>query len=64
MANNKSLRPVVVRYRGKEFKGYFHRFVYSFSNQHSETQVLIELEDGRLRFYDPFYVRFTDRRNG
>jgi len=61
MSLKSSLRPVAVNYNGKQEKGYFHRFVYSFSKYHSETQVLIEHEDGRLRFYDPYFVRFLDR---
>lgn len=61
MSNKNSLRPVVVNINGKQFKGYFHRFIYSFSNQYSITQALIELSDGKLRYYDPFHVQFSDR---
>ncbi|MEQ8628183.1 hypothetical protein [Ekhidna sp.] len=61
MSNKNTLRPVEVQQNGKKIKGYFHRFVYSSSNYCSVTQVLIELEDGRLRFFDPYFVRFADR---
>lgn len=60
-SNKNTLRPVLVNVNGKQFKGYFHRFVYSCSNHYSVTQALVELADGRLRFYDPFYVQFSDR---
>ena len=55
------LRPVVVQEKGKKLRGYFHRFVYQMTNYHSDTKVLVELEDGRLRYFDPFFVRFIDR---
>ena len=61
MSNNKILRPVIITHKGETLKGFFHRFVYSYSSYHSETQALIELDDGRLRYFDPFFVRFTDR---
>lgn len=61
MSIKNSLRPVLVSLKGKEVKGYFHRFVYQVLNSYSETRVLIELEDGRLRYFDPFFVQFTDR---
>ncbi len=61
MSNSKILRPVVVCHNGKYLNGFFHRFVYSYSSYHSFTQALIELDDGRLRYFDPFFVRFTDR---
>lgn len=57
------LRPVVVTEKGRETKGYFHRFVYTMSGVHSETKALIELDNGSLRYFDPFAVRFTDRQN-
>ena len=59
--DKKTLRPVQVTLKGKEIKGFFHRYVYKFSNQQSDTHVLIEHEDGKLRYYDPFFVKFTDR---
>ncbi len=61
MSKKYDLRPVIVNIDGKQVKGYFHRFIYSFSTQYSATQALIELADGRLRYYDPFYVQFSDR---
>ena len=61
MSLKRGLRPVVVKDKGNKIKGYFHRFVYSIFNNCSETQVLVELEDGRLRYYDPFFVQFSDR---
>lgn len=61
MSNKNTLRPVTVNINGKQIKGYFHRFIYSFSSHYSATQALIELSDGRLRYYDPFYVKFSDR---
>ncbi len=61
MSNRDVLRSVEVHYNGKKTNGYFHRFVYSSSNYCSFTQALIELEDGRLRYFDPFFIRFTDR---
>lgn len=62
MSNKNALRPVEVQHNGKKIMGYFHRFVYSSSNYCSVTQALIELEDGRLRYYDPFFVQFIDRK--
>lgn len=62
MSSKNALRPVTVHVNGKQFKGYFHRFIYSYSNQYSVTQALIELADGRLRYYDPFHVQFLDRK--
>ena len=62
MSNKNALRPVEINQNGKKIKGYFHRFVYSSSNYCSVTQALIELEDGRLRFFDPYFVRFSDRK--
>ncbi|WP_109830109.1 hypothetical protein [Reichenbachiella versicolor] len=56
-----SLRPVIVSKGGKKVKGYFHRFVYQFNHNYSETKALVELYDGSLRFYDPFFVKFSDR---
>ena len=35
--------------------------IYSMSGYYSETKVLVELTDGRLRYFDPYYVRFMDR---
>jgi hypothetical protein len=55
------LRPVEVLDKGSRIKGYFHRFVYLMAGGYSETKVLIELSNGMLRYYDPFYVQFTDR---
>lgn len=56
------LRPVFVTHKGKQLKGYFHRFVYTLANNQSDTQVLVELEDGKLRYFDPFFVQFSDRK--
>lgn len=61
MSNKNTLRPVVVNINGKQVTGYFHRFIYCHSNQYSVTQALVELADGRLRYYDPFHVQFSDR---
>jgi len=61
MPNKHHLRPVVVKLKGKELKGYFHRFVYSSSDYQSITQALIELSDGRLRYFDPYFIQFADR---
>ena len=61
MDKNK-LRPVEVSDKGKRVKGYFHRFVYKYSSYQSETLVLVELDNGKLRFYDPFFVQFSDRK--
>lgn len=62
MRNKDNLRPVTVLVNGTKIGGYFHRFVYMLSNFHSETKVLIELEDGRLRYFDPYFVQFSDRK--
>lgn len=62
MSSNKVLRPVVIMHKGETLNGFFHRFVYSYSSYHSETQALIELDDGRLRYFDPYFVRFMDRK--
>ncbi|MEO9806684.1 MAG: hypothetical protein ABJF04_25715 [Reichenbachiella sp.] len=59
--NKDELRPVLIQYKGKSIKGYFHRFVFKQANYHSETHVLVELEDGKLRYFDPYYVQFSDR---
>ena len=32
------------------------------ANHESQTNVLVELEDGKLRYFDPFYVQFSDRK--
>ena len=61
--NKATLRPVTIRQFGKTMKGYFHRFVYEMANYHSETKVLVELEDGKLRYFDPYFVQFTDRKH-
>lgn len=58
----KGLRPVEVLINGDRKKGYFHRFVYSQSGYYSETRALVELSDGKLRYFDPFFVQFTDRK--
>lgn len=55
------LRPVIVDNKGKKEKGFFHRFVFQLANYQSDTKALIELEDGRLRYFDPYFVRFSDR---
>ncbi|WP_462249683.1 hypothetical protein [Ekhidna sp.] len=60
MSGKNSLRPVIVNFKGKKFEGYFHRFIYSYSSYQSETQALIELKDGRLRYFDPYFVQFAD----
>lgn len=64
MSNKNQLRPVIVKFNKKEFRGFFHRFVYSSSNHHSITQALIELADGRLKYFDPHFIQFTDRLAG
>ncbi|MEO9476766.1 MAG: hypothetical protein ABJG41_14585 [Cyclobacteriaceae bacterium] len=61
MIKELSLRPVEISGNGKKIKGYFHRFVYMLSGYHSETKALIELEDGKLRYFDPYFVQFVDR---
>ncbi|WP_462251156.1 hypothetical protein [Ekhidna sp.] len=62
MPNKNALRPVTVTHKGEKIEGFFHRFTYSYSSFHSETQALIEHTDGRLRYYDPYFVQFTDRQ--
>lgn len=62
MTGKNELRPVLVNDKGKSIKGFFHRFVYKLANYHSETHVLVELEDGRLRYFEPFNVQFSDRK--
>lgn len=57
------LRPVEISYKGEIKKGYFHRFVYMMYGGQSETKVLVELENGKLRYYDPYFVQFTDRKS-
>lgn len=62
MMNNKDgLRPVLISFNGEKMNGYFHRFVYSLHGGNSETKVLVELENGKLRYYDPYFVQFMDR---
>lgn len=63
MSAVEKLRPVKVNLEGKQVQGHFHRFAYRSTEFQSETQVLVELEDGRLVFVDPFFVRFTDRES-
>jgi len=60
--DHKNLRPVIVKRRGETQKGYFHRFVYQSHEYYSTTRVLIELDDGSLKYFDPEFVRFTDRK--
>ncbi|MEO9871164.1 hypothetical protein [Ekhidna sp.] len=62
MSSKNHLRPVIIRFKGKEQRGFFHRFVYSSSNYHSVTQALVELTDGRLKYFDPYFIQFTDRQ--
>ncbi|MEM9678818.1 MAG: hypothetical protein AAF901_00725 [Bacteroidota bacterium] len=59
--NKNSLRPVAIKLNNKVYKGYFHRFVFNQERSYSITQALIELEDGRLRYFDPEFVQFADR---
>jgi hypothetical protein len=59
---NRELRPVIVTDKGKKQKGFFHRFVFQMSDYYTDTKALIELQDGRLRYYDPFFVQFSDRQ--
>lgn len=28
---------------------------------YSETKVLVELDNGKLRYFDPYFVQFSDR---
>ena len=63
MSHKDGLRPVEVDYKGNTIKGFFHRFVYMMHGGHSETKVLVELENGKLRYYDPYFVQFTDRKD-
>ena len=60
--NKNDLRPVIVHKWKEKVKGYFHRYIYSSCNYQTETRALIELEDGRLRYFDPYFVQFTDRK--
>lgn len=62
MSHMNNLRPVLVSDKGEKKKGFFHRFVYKISLNHSETTVLVELDDGHLQFFDPFFVQFLDRK--
>ena len=61
MRTKENLRPVIVNQNGRSCEGYFHRFAFKSSEFESKTQALIELKDGTLRFFDPYYVKFTDR---
>ena len=61
MTSKISLRPVQVYKDGKKVDGFFHRFVYVQSGYYSETRALVELKDGKLRYFDPYFVQFTDR---
>lgn len=63
MNHKDGLRPVQVNYNGNAQKGFFHRFVYMMHGGTSETKVLVELENGKLRYYDPYFVQFMDRKN-
>lgn len=60
--NKDGLRPVEVNYKGDTKKGFFHRFVYMMHGGYSETKALVELDNGMLRYYDPYFVQFTDRK--
>uniref|UniRef100_UPI00404A9332 hypothetical protein n=1 Tax=Fulvivirga sp. TaxID=1931237 RepID=UPI00404A9332 len=60
--DKQKLRPVIVSDRGKKLKGFFHRYIYQSDKYYSTTQVLVELEDGRLKTYEPEYVQFADRK--
>ncbi|MAE87715.1 MAG: hypothetical protein CMB80_33585 [Flammeovirgaceae bacterium] len=61
MSNIKSLRPVTISKDGNKQKGFFHRFVYQMYGNYSETKVLVELDNGKLRYFDPYFVQFSDR---
>ncbi|MEO9475095.1 MAG: hypothetical protein ABJ004_12410 [Cyclobacteriaceae bacterium] len=63
MNHKGGLRPVEINDKGDIKKGFFHRFVYMMHGGQSETKVLIELENGKLRYYDPYFVQFMDRKN-
>ncbi|WP_421870672.1 hypothetical protein [Marinoscillum sp.] len=63
MNHKDGLRPVEINYRGDTKKGFFHRFVYMMYGGQSETKVLIELDNGKLRYFDPYFVQFMDRSN-
>ncbi|MEQ8473884.1 MAG: hypothetical protein RIC35_21990 [Marinoscillum sp.] len=63
MNHKGGLRPVEINDKGDTKKGFFHRFVYMMHGGQSETKVLIELENGKLRYYDPYFVQFMDRKN-
>lgn len=62
MQGKSSLRPVVVVQQDERIEGYFHRFTYFYAGYQSETKALIELKDGRLRYFDPYFVQFMDRQ--
>jgi len=62
--DKKKLRPVIIREKGKHLKGYFHRYVYQSYDYYSFTRVLVELENGRLKYFDPEFIQFTDRLHG
>ncbi len=59
--NKRDLRPVIVSELGIKKKGYFHRFVFQMDDNKTDTKALVELEDGYLRYYDPFFIQFVDR---
>ncbi len=61
MNQKDGLRPVQITLNGINQKGFFHRFVYMMQGGNSETKVLVELEDGKLRYFDPYFVQFMDR---
>ncbi len=63
MSQRDGLRPVQINFNGDTKKGYFHRFVYMMDGRQSETKALVELDDGKLRYFDPFFVQFMDRKN-
>lgn len=58
-----SLRPVLIKFRGENLKGFFHRYVYQNHEYYSTTRALIELDNGRLKYFDPEFVQFMDRSN-
>lgn len=62
MFSKSSLRPVQVQDKGEKIDGFFHRFVYIMAGSYSETKVLVELSNGRLRYFDPYLVQFSDRK--
>jgi len=55
------LRPVIIKGMGKIQKGYFYRFVYQSHDYYSTTRVLVELKDGSLKYFDPEFIKFSDR---